>query len=104
MDTILRTKWSNMRQALIEGNVEAASSYFSEEKRALYMEFLQLIPNNKVNDLIPSLDRMHWIGDNTNGARYVASIDIIVNGEQMTISSYIDFELDGDGIWRISTF
>lgn len=68
------------------------------------MEFFHLIPNNQVNDLIPGPDRMDWIGVDTNGARYIADIDITVNGEQMTISSYVDFRLDTDGIWRISGF
>jgi len=34
----------------------------------------------------------------------VIDTDISVNGEQMTVSSYLIFEKDTDGLWRIVFF
>ena len=104
LDALLRAKWEGMRQSLIDGNIENVLLSFQNNRRALYDEFFQLIPNDQVASLIPGLDRIEWVGIDNNSARYVADIDITVAGEQMTISSYIIFERDEDGLWRISFF
>jgi hypothetical protein len=104
MDARLREKWNGMRQALIAGNFENAVSFIKSNRRAAYDEVFRAIPADQLVNLIPGGDHIELVDILDVKARYVADIDILVNGQPTTISSYIIFVHDTDGVWKIKFF
>ena len=103
-DAYFRKLWSDMRQALVGGDTGRAVSYFVSERRSAYNEVLAAIPADMVSSIIPGTESMEMIGVADRNARYVIDIDIVADGEPMTVSSYLIFEKDRDGLWRIVFF
>ena len=104
LDAFLRTKWDGMRQALIDANIAKASACFTPDRAAAYYDFFQALPNDQIENIIPGTQKMEFIEAYSGKVRYVTEIDIVVNEEPVTISSYIIFVRDNNGIWRIEFF
>ena len=104
LDVLFRAKWSGMRQALIDGNIENAVAYFKSDRRATYDEVFRALPPDQIGNIIPGADNIELVDILDGKARYVTDIEILVNGQPMTISSYIIFVTDIDGLWKIKFF
>jgi FG-GAP repeat protein/glucodextranase-like protein len=104
LDALLRAKWNEMRQALIDGDIESASAHFRSDRKTAYYVLFQVIPNEQINNVIPGTDKMKWVEAPENKVRYAAKINIVVNGVPTAAGSYIIFTKDDDGLWKIGFF
>ncbi len=100
MDTRLKAKWGEMKDALKEGNTASAARYVVSTKRADY--------ENVFNNLtIPFVSIDQMLGSITYQG--VKGLDIeyemlMNDGPDGDVSYMVLFSLDVDGVWRISFF
>jgi hypothetical protein len=104
LDALLVGRWDAMRQALIDGDIAKAATYFKSNRMADYADFFKQIPRDQINRLIPGTDKMELVEVLQGKVRYVTSIDIVVNGTPSKAGSYIIFVQDDSGLWKISFF
>lgn len=62
---------------------------------ALSDQIASILPGSQNIELVEVLDVK---------VRYIADIEIVVNSQPMTVSSYIIFIKDEGGLWRINFF
>jgi hypothetical protein len=103
LDALLRAKWEGMKTALTTGDIETAVTYFSANRRDAYNEVFQAA-RDQIASILPDSQNIEIVKICDGKARYIADIEIDVNGQPMTVSSYIIFELDKDGLWSIICF
>jgi len=103
LDALLRAKWEAMRQALIAGDIDTAVGYFRSNRRSAYNEVFQ-VAGGQIAAVLPASQNIDKVKINTGKARYSLDLEAIVEDEPMTVSSYIIFEKDEDGLWTIVFF
>ena len=103
IDSLLRNKWESMTSALRDGNLEEAIQYFVSKKRTAYKEIFGT-SSGKVKCIIKTTNNMEIVDFNFSEVKYVADFETVADGVKRTISSYIIFERDEDGLWKISFF
>lgn len=100
MDKLLREKWEDMKTHLIGQDIESALNYYLDESKQLYSDiytaFYDQLPQfaQGMNDIQP-------IYMKSSTAKYRLRIDEKYGGNIETITYYIYFILDKDGLWKI---
>jgi hypothetical protein len=103
IDSLLRNRWESMTSALRDGNLEEAIKYFIFKKRTAYKGIFGT-SSGKVKCIIETTSNMEIVDFNFSEVKYVADFETVADGAKRTISSYIIFERDDDGLWKISFF
>lgn len=103
IDSLLREKWKKMTDALRNGNIEEALKYFISAKRPAYKEIFTL-SSGKIKYIIETTKNMEIVDFDFYKVKYVVDFKAIVDGNQRTMSSYIIFVRDEDGLWKINFF
>lgn len=99
LDALLQAKWSGMKTALANGEVDRASGYFNERTRSIYRTYFE-----QLTTILPQA-----VADMGNATLLRADEDVAIydlrtvrNGN--IYSFQLEFIRDGDGIWRINRF
>lgn len=103
METILETKWDTMVEALNNGDVETAVSFFTKDKKNTYRTFFRIL-SDKLPDIIDRMNNIQPVRFSPYRIEYLLGKKEIVNGKSVTVFYSIFFVVDNDGIWKISTF
>lgn len=101
LDTLLRAKWERMRQALITNDIESAVAEFRLDRRAAYNEVFTAL-SDQIASILPGSQNIELVEVLDIKVQYIADIEIVVDNQPMTVSSYIIFIKDEDGLWRIN--
>jgi hypothetical protein len=96
-------KWISMREALDEGNVETVLSYFTYGSRDKYRQIFEAI-KDKLSEESAGLQDIVPVSFRGTTAKYRIQRIQNVNGEDMTLTYWVYFVQDADGIWRIRQF
>jgi PKD repeat protein len=103
LDRLLKAKWEGMKGALEVQDVEGSLSYFLESSRDSYRQAF-----NAILDELPQIiggmqdtEMIYLIG---NVAKYRINRVHNINGTLLTLTYYVYFVKDSDGIWMISKF
>jgi YVTN family beta-propeller protein len=100
IDTLLRGKWKEMTTYLIGQDIEGTLNYYLDESKQLYSDiytaFYDQLPQlaQEMNDIQP-------IYMKSSTAKYRLRKDEKYGGNIETITYYIYFVLDKDGLWKI---
>jgi parallel beta-helix repeat protein len=100
LDTALRARWNGMKQALANQDTHTAANFFTDETKELYREiFALLLP--QLPQLVQEMQdiEMVWAADQT--AQYRIRRQELYDGQPLTITHYIYFRVDSDGLWKI---
>ena len=103
LDALLKAKWDGMKAALIAGDVEGAISFHHGVLTDQYESIYNLLGS----DLPTLVQQMQDIGPvYTKGdrAKYRIKQDHTVDGQTVTITYYIYFSKDGNGLWKIEKY
>jgi hypothetical protein len=103
IDGMLRQKWENMRQALSDSNITCAVKAFSINKKDAYEEVFQEI-SVQLSNILPAAQTLELLEMSGQKTRYIVDFTVDEDGQFTTYSTYIIFELDTDGIWKIDFF
>jgi hypothetical protein len=99
LDGILRAKWAAMKDALRNGNIDAALGEIAQRARSRYQEGFQIITTQlpNIDQILPNIALVEF---RENEAIYgTTRMD-----DGTLIAFEVRFVIDGDGVWRIRSF
>ena len=96
LDAALQAKWSSMKNALRQGNINATLPYLLTSRRATYQSMFSAltIPFANIDQLLTNINFVRVRGVD---AEYEMSV--IKGGVEY--SYLVLFSIDEDGVWRI---
>jgi Glucodextranase, domain B len=100
LDTALRAKWDGMKQALANQNTPAAVNFFSDETKGLYQEIFTLL-SPQLPQLVQEMQNIELVWAEDQTAQYRIRRHEQYGGQPLTVTYYIYFRVDGDGLWKI---
>jgi PKD repeat protein len=103
IDTLLRSKWDDMKEAMRNNDVEGALKNFSGASTNEYREIFTIL-RDKLPELAQNMSNMEPVYINETVAKYRIKRNQVINGEQHTITYYVSFTIDPFGKWSIDGF
>ncbi|MCI5207552.1 MAG: hypothetical protein D3910_01885 [Candidatus Electrothrix sp. ATG2] len=103
LDTLLQEKWNGMKQALINGDSAGALEEFTLGQRELFQEIFTAAEGDLAQMALDMQD-IELIYQKNDTAEYRIRRDIIFKESPKTVTFYIYFQRERDGIWRIRDF
>ena len=100
LDAALRSKWAGMKQAMATRNTQAAVNFFAEETKDLYQEVFTLL-SPQLPQLVQEMQDIELIWAEDQTAQYRIRRHELYGGQPLTVTHYIYFRVDGDGLWKI---
>ena len=100
LDTVLRSQWNEMREALARNDIDKAVSYFAYENRELYREIYTALADN-LPQVAQDLGDITPVVIEHRTAKYRLIRKEVIKGKTYDITYYVYFILDRDGVWRI---
>jgi hypothetical protein len=100
LDTALRARWDGMKQALSNQDTSAAVSFFADETKALYQELFTLL-SPQLPQLVQDMQAIELMAVEGQSAQYRIRRHELYGGQPLTVTYYIYFRVDGDGLWKI---
>ncbi len=99
LDALLRQKWEGMKTAFQASNTQAASDLFINSNKAEYKKLFDALIA-RLPQIATDMQSIQLIYIEDGLAQY--RIKRLENGTTMTY--YIYFAVDEDGVWRIKSF
>lgn len=103
LDARLLGKWNGLRDALAAGDAEAAERFFSYGSRDKYKQIFEAV-GDELAQVGQDLGDIALVEFRSTSAKYRVQREDIVDGVPTTLTFWVYFILDGDGIWRIMQF
>lgn len=100
LDTLLRSQWNEMREALARNDIDKAVSYFAYENRELYREIYTALAD-QLPQVAQDLGDITPVVIEQRTAKYRLIRKEVIKGKTYDITYYVYFILDRDGVWRI---
>lgn len=99
-DTLLRSLWNEMREALARNDIDKAVSYFSYKNRELYREIYTALAD-QLPQVAQDLGDITPVVIEQRTAKYRLIRKEVIKGKTYDITYYVYFIRDNDGVWRI---
>jgi hypothetical protein len=103
LDTLLKKKWEGMKNKLSVKDVESGVSYFFDYSKETYRQAFNIIIDD-LPQIISDMQNVELIYLTEDVAKYRINRVQDIDGTQQTITYYIYFAKDADGIWKIDKF
>lgn len=103
MDALLKGKWEGMKGELARGDASKALQYFSEGSKEKYQEIFNLL-SDKLPSLAAEMQDIQLLYLKNTTAKYRVRRNQIIEGQVMTITYYVYFTIDENGLWKIESF
>jgi hypothetical protein len=103
LDALLREKWGGIKGALAAGDKEKALSYHHPAFRDRYEAIYALLGNN-ISSLAREMQDIQLIFAEGDRAKYRVHRDHEINGQLVTITYYVYFSIDQNGVWKIERY
>ena len=101
LDSLLRSRWNQMRNALGRGDVDGAVSYFLAESRETYRKMYSSFPKQTLSEMSRELSDIHMVDvDGNRSTKY----EILCIREGQTYSFQLLFVKDCDDEWKIRSY
>ena len=103
MDNMLRRKWEGMKTALANQDISNALNYYSEVAREHYNHVFTDLYND-LPQFVQNMQEIQLIYVKDNIVKYLIRKDELYNSQIFTVTYYIYFAVDKDGVWKIEVF
>ncbi|MBW2078208.1 MAG: FG-GAP repeat protein [Deltaproteobacteria bacterium] len=103
LDALLKAKWEGMKTALVAGDIEKALSYHHEAFKDRYESIYNLLASN-LPILAQQMQGIEMIFAEGNRGKYGINRDHDIDGQIVTITYYIYFSKDENGLWKIERY
>ncbi len=103
LDALLQEKWSGMKAALIAGDLEGALKYHLEYSRDKYATIYDTLGSG-LPMLAQQMQNISPVFYDEARAKYRIRQDHEIEGQTVTITYYIYFSKDQNGIWKIERY
>ena len=99
LDTLLQNNWTAMKNALRQGDVNAAASYIVMRRRATYEAMFNalIVPLSSIDQVLTNITLLEQRG-------IEAEYEMLVNEGGSQRSYMVLFAIDEDGVWRVKFF
>lgn len=103
LDGLLQDKWAGMKAALVAGDVDGALEYHYEDTQERYAAIYNALGSD-LPMLSQQMQEISPIYFEDQRAKYRIRQDHSVEGQTVTITYYIYFSQDENGIWKIEKY
>jgi|GEM_PF-2228034 len=103
MDALLRSKWEGMKAKLFNKDIPSALDYFIDFSKEVYQQAFGVIMD-ELPQVVTDMGEIEPILIRNNMAKYRINRSHWIDGVSQTITYYIYFVKDIDGLWRIDRF
>ena len=103
LDALLKAKWNGMKTALAAGNIEEGLGYFLSQSKARYREAFTAISAD-LPQIFANLPDAEMIYAKEGRVKYRVNRLHDINGTPVTITYYVYFVKNLQGIWQIEQF
>ena len=103
MDALLRSKWEGMKAKLFNKDIPSALDYFIDFSKEVYQQAFGVIMD-ELPQIVTDMGEIEPILIRNNMAKYRINRSHWIDGVSQTITYYIYFVKDIDGLWRIDRF
>lgn len=103
MDTLLKGKWGGVKGALAGGDTGTALNYFSDGSKQLYNDVFTVL-SGQLPQIAQGMQDIQLIYVKDNAAKYRIRKNELYGGQMLTITYYIYFSKDINGLWKIERF
>ena len=103
INALLKSKWQAMKEALFNKHIPKSLGYFIESSREIYQQAFNLIID-ELPQIVSDMQDIEIIFLFDNTAKYRINRVHNIEGVLQTITYYIYFVRDLDGLWRIDRF
>jgi YVTN family beta-propeller protein len=100
IDTLLKGKWKRMKDFLVEQDIEGALNYYLEESKQLYRDIYTAF-FDQLPQLTQEMQDIQLIYLKSNTVKYRLRENEMYGRTMETITYYIYFVMDEDGLWKI---
>jgi hypothetical protein len=99
----LRSKWEGMKIGLFNKDIATALGYFIDSSKEVYQQAFNLIID-ELPQITSNMQDIEMVFLFNNTAKYRINRLHTIDGIPQTITYYIYFVKDLDGVWRIDRF
>lgn len=103
MDALLKGKWTGMKAALENGDIEGALSYFAEDYQQLYRNLFTNL-SAQMPQVAQDMAEIQLVSVKDNTAKYRINKDKSYADQIITVTYHIYFAKDASGMWKIVRF
>jgi hypothetical protein len=103
LDALLTAKWDAMKTALINGDIEGALNFHHGVSKEKYQSIYNFLGSN-LSALVQQMQNIEMIFAKGDRAKYRVKRDHNIGGQTVTITYYIYFSTDGNGLWKVETY
>jgi hypothetical protein len=103
LDRLLKAKWEGMKGALADQDIFNAMNYFLPSSQSRYQQAFNIIIDD-LPQLISQMQNIEMIYLKGDVAKYRIRRSHDIDGVMQTITYYIYFFKDADGVWKIDRF
>ena len=103
LDALLTAKWGGSKSKLVAGNVEDALQYIHGTSRDKYESIYEFLGDD-LPTLAAQMQDIELIYAEGDRAKYRISRDHDIDGEIVTLTYYIYYSKDVDGLWKIESY
>jgi hypothetical protein len=103
LDALLKEKWDGMKKALAAGDNEKALSYHHPAFRDRYEAIYSLLGSN-ITSLAQEMQDIELVFAEGDRAKYRVNRDHEIDGQIVTITYYVYFSRDQNGLWKIERY
>jgi PKD repeat protein len=103
VDTLLKIKWEGMKGALASNDINGALSHFTEESKQLYSDIFTAL-QTQLPQIVQEMQDIQLVYMKNGFAKYRMSKNESYGGQMFTITYYIYFAVDTNGVWKIYRF
>jgi hypothetical protein len=103
IDALLVERWEEMKAALAAGRMEVALEHHHKEARTRY-EAIYAALGSDLPVLVEQMQEISPVYFEQSRAKYRIRRDQDIAGQTVTVTYYVYFSMDGDGIWKIENY
>jgi len=104
LDALLKAKWNAMKTALINGNTEQALNSIEQNSKETYQAIFNALGTDYMSTVAGNMQDIHMIYSHNGLAKYRIRRNQDISGGQYTITHYIYFQINENGLWKIRRF
>jgi hypothetical protein len=103
LDSLLRKEWNDLKTSIIEGNIAGALNHHHTIFKDKYESIYNILGDN-LPVLVQQMQDIELIYVEDNTAKYRINRDHNIDSTNVTITYYIYFTKDEDGLWKIEKY
>jgi hypothetical protein len=100
VDGLLQSRWSTMKSALTSRDIPVAVSLFADATKPLYNEIYTTL-NDRLPAIAAAMQPIELVSIEDDVAIYRIRKNEFYNGSTLTITYYLYFAKDDQGVWKI---